>query len=281
MEVQTIFSKTADLAVGQETDQVLAESIARQAGEVLRGLQSWAPQNGMGSKELKDSGDKTSQDFISSVLADARPNDAILSEEGQDSLERLSARRVWIIDPLDGTREFSEGRDDWAVHIALWVDGKLVAGAVAVPSAGRVIGGDAAAVEQKPRTKRPLRIAVSRSRAPEVAALVAKEINATLVPMGSAGYKTWAVVSGQVDAYLHAGGQYEWDSAAPAFAAGHAGFHASRIDGSELSYNNKDPYLPDLLVCHSADSALLLGAIKTATQAGSGATKLLAERKLP
>lgn len=280
MEIQTLVNKAANLAIDQDTDQNLAESLARQAGEVLSQLQSWAVNNGVGGQELKDDGDRTSQQFITSALSRVRPGDPILSEEGADSLERLSARRVWIIDPLDGTREFSEGRPDWAVHVALWEDGVLVAGAVAVPSASRVVGSNAESFAEIPRENGQLRIAVSRSRAPEVAELVAAQLNAKLIPMGSAGYKTWALISGQVDAYLHAGGQYEWDSAAPVFAARSAGLHASRIDGSVLNYNGKDPYLPDLLLCHAADSALLLDAIKQAMRVDLGATKVLAERKL-
>ncbi|WP_082358114.1 MULTISPECIES: 3'(2'),5'-bisphosphate nucleotidase CysQ [Arthrobacter] len=281
MDIQTSICETADLDIDHATDQVLAESVAWHAGESLRRLQSWAIHHGVGSGKLKDDGDRTSQEFIAAVLGRLRPGDDILSEEGLDSRDRLSARRVWIIDPLDGTREFSEGRPDWAVHVALWEDGALAAGAVALPSAGRVIGACIKQVDFAPPENQKLRIAVSRSRAPEVAERVAGELNAELVPMGSAGFKTWAVVDGQVDAYLHAGGQYEWDSAAPVFAAQSAGLHASRIDGSALTYNEPVPYLPDLLICRVADSPLLLGAIKNATVNCTESTKTSAERTLP
>jgi 3'(2'), 5'-bisphosphate nucleotidase len=181
-------------------------------------------------------------------LAAARPADAVLSEEADDDPARLTADRVWITDPLDGTREFAEGRDDWAVHVALWSDGDLVAGAVALPALGRTVATDAPPTVPSRTSERP-RIAVSRSRAPRIAQVAARELDADLVPMGSAGYKVAAVLFGEVDAYIHAGGQYEWDSAAPVVVARAAGLHASRLDGSALVYNRPDPYLPDLIVC--------------------------------
>jgi 3'(2'), 5'-bisphosphate nucleotidase len=191
-----------------------------------------------------------------------RPDDPVLSEEGKLEPARLDSSRVWIVDPLDGTREFGEpGRTDWAVHVALAVDGNPVAGAVALPACGLTLATDPAPPMPAPTARRP-RMVVSRSRAPEVCFEVAKRIDAEVVPMGSAGAKTMAVVRGEVDIYLHAGGQYEWDSAAPIAVAAACGLHTSRLDGSPLRYNNPDPWLPDQLVCRAdlADEVLMAAA---------------------
>jgi 3'(2'), 5'-bisphosphate nucleotidase len=183
------------------------------------------------------------------LLALHRPEDAVLSEEGKDDPARLSASRVWIVDPVDGTREFSEPpRDDWAVHVALWVAGDLHAGAVSQPSLNRTFSTSEPPVVPASSASRP-RLAVSRTRPPDFVKELAEEIDADLVPMGSAGAKVISVVRDVTDAYVHAGGQYEWDSAAPVAVARAAGLHASRADGTELAYNQRDPLLPDLLVC--------------------------------
>ncbi|WP_348770177.1 3'(2'),5'-bisphosphate nucleotidase CysQ [Arthrobacter sp. E3] len=263
------------LGVGR--DQALAVSLARDAGKMLVELQQQASEQHVGGPELKARGDKLSQDFLAEMLGRERPADAVLSEEATDNLDRLAAKRVWIIDPLDGTREFSEGRKDWAVHVALWEEGSLVAGAVALPGMGTMIGQDRPAGKPNFSDGTRLRIAVSRSRPPEFALRVAEELDAELVPMGSAGYKTWAVTAGEVDAYLHAGGQYEWDSAAPVFAARAEGMHTSRIDGTPLEYNQAHPYLPDLLVCQPHIGSLLLNAIGRALTAETEKVKTFAE----
>ncbi len=206
----------------------------------------------------------------------------MLSEEGQDDLSRLSANRVWIVDPLDGTREFGEpGRSDWAVHVALWDHGALTAGAVALPALGRVLStadpiprsGDQR--DRQPgrgavqaRSDGPLRVVVSRSRPPRFATRMAEAAGAVLVPMGSAGAKAAAVIMGEADAYVHGGGQYEWDSAAPVAVARAAGLHASRIDGSPLSYNQADPSVPDILICLAGLAPMLLAALDAARRAG-------------
>ncbi len=264
--------------LGHCQDQALALSLARDAGELLVELQREGMRNGVGASSLRDAGDRVSQDFLEGALKRERPLDAVLSEEAADSRERLEATRVWIIDPLDGTREFSEGRTDWAVHVALWEEGSLVAGAVALPGIGSMMG-QLGTAPRRPAGGQ-LRIAVSRSRPPEFALRVAAELNAELVPMGSAGYKTWAVVNGEVDAYLHAGGQYEWDSAAPVFAARQAGLQASRIDGSALVYNQDPPYLPDVLVCQPAVGPLLLNAIGRARAADTELAQTYCEGSL-
>ncbi len=261
-------------------DQALAVSLARDAGEMLVELQHHAGAENIGGAQLKDQGDRLSQAFLAQALRRERPMDLVLSEEATDNLDRLTAQRVWIIDPLDGTREFSEGRDDWAVHVALWAGGRLVAGAVALPGIGAMIGQGPKARKPHAAAGRKLRIAVSRSRPPECALRVAEDLSIELVPMGSAGYKTWAVTSGEVDAYLHAGGQYEWDSAAPVFAARKMGMHASRIDGSALQYNQATPYLPDLLVCRPGIGALLLDAIGRALAADTEKIESLTEGSL-
>ena len=213
-------------------------------------------------RALKDAGDAGAQALIASLLAEHRPDDAVLSEEARDSPARLSASRVWIIDPLDGTREYSEGRDDWAVHVALWEDGQLTTGAVALGGPDTVVTTADGLPLHEPAPK--LRIAVSRSRPPALVESVAKTLNAELVPMGSAGVKVCATVRGDVDLYVHGGVQFEWDSAAPIAVARSAGFHTSRLDGSEMIYNQPDPYLPDLVVCAPEIAPRVLAAIADA-----------------
>jgi 3'(2'), 5'-bisphosphate nucleotidase len=196
------------------------------------------------------------------ALADARPADAVLSEEGADDQRRLQAERVWIVDPLDGTREFSEpGRPDWAVHVALWEDGELAAGAVALPAQGLTLA--TPDVAPPPVTPGAARIVVSRTRPPAIALRVREQLDGALVEMGSAGAKVAAVVQGLADVYVHAGGQHEWDSAAPVAVARAAGLHTSRIDGSALVYNQADSVLPDLLVCRPEYADAVLAAINS------------------
>jgi 3'(2'), 5'-bisphosphate nucleotidase len=184
-------------------------------------------------------------------LAEARPGDAVLSEEGLADPARLTAERVWIVDPLDGTREYSEvPRTDWAVHVALVVAGEPVAGAVALPARDLTLATDPPP-PPPPAWEGPPRVVVSRSRPPVQAARVAEALGGELVPLGSAGAKAMAIVLGEADVYAHSGGQYEWDSAAPVAVAHAAGLHVSRLDGTPLVYNRPDPYLPDLLICRS------------------------------
>lgn len=231
------------------SDARLAAEIAGLAGELLLSVRRSLA--GSDPKRLGAEGDRRSHGLICELLAAARPGDAVLSEEGADDPSRLDADRVWIVDPLDGTREFGEpGRDDWAVHVALWAGGELVAGAVALPAQEVTLATDPPPPPPPPPATggRP-RIAVSRSRPPAFVAPLADAIGADVVPLGSAGAKAMAVVRGSADAYVHAGGQYEWDSAAPAAVASAAGLHVSRIDGSPPRYNRPDPCLPDLLVC--------------------------------
>jgi 3'(2'), 5'-bisphosphate nucleotidase len=237
-------------------DHVLATWLAEEAGRRLLEVRT----QGLEGKELKDAGDAAAHELLVALLAEHRPDDAVLSEEGAeksaDKALRLSADAVWIVDPLDGTREFSEPpRDDWAVHVALWErtpdgehDGELTAGAVAQPALGETFNTGRPPVVPPSTSERP-RIAVSRSRPPAFVQKLAEEIDAELVPMGSAGVKVMSVVRDVTDAYVHAGGQYEWDSAAPVAVAQAAGLFTSRIDGSPLLYNQDDVYLPDLIVC--------------------------------
>jgi 3'(2'), 5'-bisphosphate nucleotidase len=226
-------------------DHVLATWLATTAGERLLQVR----EEGLEGKALKDAGDQAAHDLLMGLLREHRPDDAVLSEEGADDKARLSAHRVWIVDPLDGTREFSEPpRDDWAVHVALWEGGDLVAGAVAQPALGETFNTGVPPVVP-PSTSSVPRIAVSRSRPPAFVEALAEEIGAELVPMGSAGVKVMSVVRDVADAYVHAGGQYEWDNAAPVAVARSAGLFCSRVDGSELAYNQDDVSLPDLIVC--------------------------------
>jgi len=240
-------------------DHDLAATLAGRAGELLLGIRDEladAP-----ADERKAAGDKRSHEFLLGELAAARPDDAVLSEEGADDAARLSASRVWIIDPLDGTREFGEpDRVDWAVHVALWSDGELVAGAVALPAQGVTLATPAVAAPPPPPAVP--RILISRTRPPAEAMAVRDALDGTCVEMGSAGAKVAAVVAGRAEIYVHAGGQYEWDSAAPVAVALAAGLHASRIDGSPLSYNRPDPLLPDLLVCRPQYAEAVLAALR-------------------
>jgi 3'(2'), 5'-bisphosphate nucleotidase len=231
-------------------DHAEAARIAGAAGELLVALRARLSDDGVDPKTLKDEGDRRANDLILAELADAFPGDAVLSEEAKDDKARLEADRVWIVDPLDGTREFSEPpRFDWAVHVAL-VDraGTPLAGAVALPGRGLVLGTDPPVVPAE-RQAGPPRVVVSRTRPPAEALAVAEHLDGQLVEMGSAGAKAMAVVLGEVDVYVHSGGQYEWDSCAPVAVAQAAGLHTSRIDGSPLVYNQEDVYLPDLLIC--------------------------------
>ncbi|KJK46046.1 MFS transporter [Lentzea aerocolonigenes] len=218
-----------------ETDGELAARLATGTGRLL-------------VRVRPGDGDRIAQEFLAAQLKEHRPHDAVLSEEAPDDRRRLTSERVWIIDPLDGSREYAEpGRTDWAVHVALWHAGRLVAAAVALPALARTFGTDQPVALPAPHA-RP-RIAISRTRPPAFAQRVADAVHGVLVPMGSAGAKAMAVVRGEADAYLHAGGMYEWDSAAPVAVARAAGLHASRVDGRPLEYNQPDPWLPDLLIC--------------------------------
>jgi len=260
-----------------DDDIRLAAALATGAGRVLVGLRDRAgtgdlPREG---KALGAAGDAAAQAWLAEALATHRSADAVLSEEAKDDQARLTAGRVWIIDPLDGTREFAEidpdgtRRTDFAVHVALWTRGLgLTAGAVALPGRDQTFDSgtvptvaDAAAQEVLART-RPLRIAASRTRPPAIVGRLAERDDVELVPMGSNGVKVIAVVEGSVDAYVHAGGQFEWDSAAPVAVARAAGLHTSRLDGSPLRYNRPDPYLPDLLICRPELADRLLTALQ-------------------
>jgi 3'(2'), 5'-bisphosphate nucleotidase len=236
-------------------DHELAAQLATDAGELLLGVRiEFADAE---SADRKAAGDKRSHDFLMSALAEHRPGDAVLSEEGADDKVRLNSERVWIVDPLDGTREFSElGREDWAVHVALWEHGELVAGAVALPAQGVTLA--TPTVAAPPAAPGAPRVVVSRTRPPAVALAVRDALGGTLVEMGSAGAKVASVVQGISDVYVHAGGQYEWDSAAPVAVARAAGLFTSRIDGARLVYNQSDVSLPDLIVCRPelADAVL-------------------------
>jgi 3'(2'), 5'-bisphosphate nucleotidase len=239
-------------------DHVLAAWLADAAGGRLLEVR----EEGLEGRALKDAGDRAAHDLLMSLLAQHRPDDAVLSEEGADDKARLDASRVWIVDPLDGTREFSEPpRDDWAVHVALWANGQLVAGAVAQPALGETFHtGVPPAV---PPSSSPVpRIAVSRSRPPPCVEALAKALGPELVPMGSPGVKVMSVVRDVADAYVHAGGQYEWDNAAPVAVARAAGLFCSRIDGSELRYNQDDVSLPDLIVCRPGLADPILEFVK-------------------
>jgi len=237
------------------TDLELAKHIAQTAGKLLLELQA----SGLfAEKALGKAGDRVANAFIMEALKQQRPDDAVLSEEEKDNEARLSASRVWIVDPLDGTREYGERRTDWAVHVALSIDGKPEVGAVALPGLGLTLCSEP---QTLPPVPEKLRVLVSRTRPAKEAVAVAEALGAELVPMGSAGAKAMEVLRGGAEIYLHTGGQYEWDNCAPAAVALAAGLHASRADGSPLIYNNANPYLPDLLICQKHLAPRVLEAL--------------------
>jgi 3'(2'), 5'-bisphosphate nucleotidase len=234
-----------------ETDQQLASRVATEAGAMLVELRDELVAEGIHYWDLKDEGDVAGHRYIMSALTAARPDDVILSEEAADNRRRLNAERVWIIDPIDGTNEFAEHpRHDWAIHIALWEAGELTAASVALPTLGVTFDASPAAVVPPSTRARPL-LVTSRSRNPYCAVMVANALGCDVARLGSAGAKAMAIVMGEADIYVHDGGMYQWDSAAPSAVAKAAGLHVSRIDGSPLEYNKESLWLPDFLVCRS------------------------------
>ena len=238
-------------------DGDLAAHLAEVAGKILLDVRASGLFSG---KSLGKAGDQTANQFLCHALREQRPEDGLLSEEEKDNAERLAKERVWIVDPVDGTREYGEERADWAVHVGMAVDGEPVLGAVALPGAGVVLRSDQPG-EVPPAPER-LRMVVSRTRPAKEATGVAEAIGAELVPMGSAGAKAMAILRGEADIYLHSGGQYEWDSCAPAAVAQGWGLHVSRIDGSPLVYNREDVYMPDLLICRKEHAEMVLEKVK-------------------
>jgi 3'(2'), 5'-bisphosphate nucleotidase len=234
-----------------ETDQQLASRVATEAGTMLVELRDELVAEGIHYWDLKDEGDVAGHRYIMSALTSARPDDVILSEEAADNRRRLNAERVWIIDPIDGTNEFAEHpRHDWAIHIALWEAGELTAASVALPTLGVTFDASPAAVVPPSTRAKPL-LVTSRSRNPYCAVMVANALGCDVARLGSAGAKAMAVVMGEADIYVHDGGMYQWDSAAPSAVAKAAGLHVSRIDGSPLKYNQESLWLPDFLVCRT------------------------------
>jgi len=244
-----------------ETDQQLASRVATEAGAMLVELRDELVAEGIHYWDLKDEGDVAGHRYIMSALTAARPDDVILSEEAADNRRRLSAERVWIIDPIDGTNEFAEHpRHDWAIHIALWEAGELTAASVALPTLGITFDVSPAAVVPPSTRAKPL-LVTSRSRNPYCAVMVANALGCDVARLGSAGAKAMAVVMGEADIYVHDGGMYQWDSAAPSAVAKAAGLHVSRIDGSPLKYNQESLWLPDFLVCRTEFAEPALSAL--------------------
>lgn len=238
------------------TDAELAAHLAEAAGRLLLEVRA----SGLFSaKALGKAGDATANQFLVHALRAARPDDGLLSEEEKDHPERLTKSRVWIIDPVDGTREYGEARPDWAVHVGLAIDGRAAIGAVALPGMGLVLRSDRP--QPLPAANAPLRMLVSRTRPAAEAVAVAEKLGAELLAMGSAGAKAMAVIRGEADIYVHSGGQYEWDSAAPVAVARAHGLFCSRLDGSPLRYNRPDVYLPDLIICRPELAAAVQQAL--------------------
>jgi len=250
-----------DESLAGAEDHAAAARLAEAAGRLLLDVRE---DRALSGADLGDRGDLTANRLLLDLLAASAPEDAVLSEEADDSLARLGVARLWIIDPLDGTREYSEGRDDWAVHVALTVAGVLAAGAVALPARDLVLatgGGAPGPATWAPLAGRRPRMVVSRSRPSALTSHIADLLGAELVPLGSAGAKAMAVVLGEADVYAHAGGMYEWDNAAPAAVAASAGLWASRLDGRPLRYNQPDPWSPDVLICRPELADAVLAAV--------------------
>lgn len=239
------------------TDAELAAHLAEVAGRILLNVRASAM---FGQKALGAAGDATANQFLCHAIREQRPDDGLLSEEEKDDDARLGKSRVWIIDPVDGTREYGEARTDWAVHVGLAIDGEATVGAVALPGSGLVLRTDQRAT--LPPAPDKLRMLVSRTRPAAEAVAVAEALGAELVAMGSAGAKAMAVVQGDADIYLHTGGQYEWDSCAPVAVAKAHGLHCSRVDGSPLAYNQRDTYMPDLLICRPELAVRVLDLVR-------------------
>lgn len=239
------------------SDHALAAHLAGAAGKILIAVRK---SNMFEGKALGNAGDAIANVFLCRALAEHRPDDGLLSEESKDTDARLSMERVWIIDPVDGTREFGEERSDWAVHVALSRNGVPEIGAVALPGLDVVLSTDD--IIDLPSPPDQLRMVVSRTRPAKEAVAVAEKLGAELIPMGSAGAKAMAILRGEADVYLHSGGQYEWDSCAPAAVAMAHGLHCSRIDGTALVYNQQDTYMPDLLICRPEHAAEILDLVK-------------------
>jgi 3'(2'), 5'-bisphosphate nucleotidase len=248
-------------APAPETDAALATRLAVEAGKRLVVLREQLVSSGAHSWEVMDGGDAASQRYLEDELRRVRPDEAVLSEEGLEDTRRFEDDRVWIVDPLDGTREYGEpGRHDWAVHVALWDRDHFAAGAVSLPALDLVLSTEPPPPMPKVERERP-RIVTSRTRAPYAAVVVANALGCEAVRLGSAGAKAMSVVLGETDIYLHDGGMYQWDSAAPAAVALAAGFHVSRIDGSPIVYNERDPWLPDFIVCRPELAQPVLDAL--------------------
>nr|WP_087575231.1 3'(2'),5'-bisphosphate nucleotidase CysQ [Sphingomonas sp. CDS-1] len=255
-------SERIDIATLSDAD--LAAHLAEVTGRILVNVR----ESGLFSaKALGKAGDQTANQFLCHALRETRPEDGLLSEEEKDNPDRLAMSRVWIVDPVDGTREYGEERADWAVHVGLAIDGQPAIGAVALPG----LDGGTLLRSDQPRALPPapdkLRMVISRTRPAKEAVAIAERLGAELVPMGSAGAKAMAVILGQADIYLHSGGQYEWDSMAPVAVALAHGLHCSRIDGSPLVYNQSDVYLPDLLICRKEQASQMLAMIAELAQA--------------
>lgn len=263
-------------------DAELARTVAQGAGQLLLELrESYGeiePDDKERANALRKEGDRASHEYIAAALSAARPDDAVLSEEGADSDVRLSASRVWIVDPLDGTYEYGQNRADFAVHIVLWnTEGqaRLEAGVVDLPAQGltrSVLDLDPQLGELP--TNRPIRIVASRSRPPATLAQTVHHLSGSLseagithegvevVDVGSVGAKVNEILSGRAEAYIHDTGFYEWDVAAPLNVAHHYGLHAEHIDGQPVVFNQMPPYVNNLVVARADLHGFVMDALR-------------------
>ena len=236
-----------------EDDHLLAANLAESAGRMLVDCRSGAAGQLLGGSSLAHEGDQRAHLHLLTRLQEARPDDAVLSEEGADDAQRLDSSRLWVIDPLDGSRDYGFGNDEWAVHVGLVEDGKIVAGAVALSALDLLFHtgegeGPACAVDENNPNRRPV-IVTARSRVNAEGMLLAHELGADVFACGSAGVKAMLVVNGTADAYVHASPLYEWDVCAPAAVAQSAGLHVSDAAGDPLVFNQARPVVNSFLVC--------------------------------
>lgn len=239
---------------GVLSDVRLTNLLAQGSGEILKGIR------GVGllrDKELAQAGDELAQNWIARVLAQHRPDDGFYPRRPR-IIPRGCRKTSVDCRPARWHKEFATGRQDWAVHIALVEDGVPLHAAVGLPDLGVVFRSSEVRAVSGPFSRR---IVVSRNRPPEIADYVGKHMDLQTVRLGSAGAKAMKVLLGDVDAYIHSGGQYEWDQAAPVGVAQAAGLHVSRLDGSQHQFNRADTYIPDLLICRKELADDMLGHI--------------------
>ena len=264
-------------------DHELARKLARETGTLLIGLRNHAASlsgdeddthSVLAQEVLGSEGDRVAHDYLMEQFLLHRPDDVVLSEEGDLEVSRLNAKRVWIIDPLDGTAQYSSGGNDFAVHIALWEAGssapsQISVASVAVPARNELWSMDEP-VQSDQLNPSAIRILVSRSRPPrEINKVIEKLEDAfpdrgrvEVIPMGSVGAKVAAILADTADVYFNSGGFYEWDLAAPLGIAIHNGLSVSDCRGRQIELNKVDLKVKDILICRPELTSTIVMALE-------------------